>query len=222
MNWRDGILRDDDERRHERHGGRRIDQVVEVLATKVRVLALGQVAEGWFSDLARPKDAARESLRRGAKEGLLATAWGMAHPRVPILAPLYRFEAEAQTPPPIFGRLSWEARRRFSKAPVRTLFAIATNRGKQAYGQTSRHRPIRRSELTHDIHVAEIYLRFRELDPERARLWQGEDQFDGHLVRPDAVTGDVAIDFLGKYSSAKIEALERQYRSAGICVFEFW
>jgi hypothetical protein len=210
------------EKRRDPHLAGRTGQVVKTLATKVRVMTLEQVAENWFSDLARPKNAAREGLHRAEKEGLLVTAWGMAHPTVPLPGPLYRYEANDRTPPPLFGRLSWEARRRFRKAPVRTLYVTAAKLGKAAFGQSPGRRSGRTSELTHDIHVAEVYLRFLKLDSEREREWRGEDHLQGSVIRPDAVIGDTAIDFIGKYSASKIESLHRQYIGAGIRVFEFW
>jgi len=210
------------ERSGKRQFGSRIEQVIEVLSTKVRLLTLEQIAESFFHDLSRPIDSARAALRRAERLGLVVTKWGMAHPRISVLAPLYRYDEAESTPAPLFGRLSWHARRRFGKAPVRTLYATATHTCKAALVGGSARVGVRTSELTHDLCVGEVWLRLRQTDPERAAVWQGEDELDSVGIRPDALTGDMAVEFVGKYSAQKLTRLYQEYVFARVPRFEFW
>jgi hypothetical protein len=206
------------EERGEPRLGRRIDQVVDVLATKVRVMVLEQIAETWFADAVRPQEAARAGLRQAEREGLLATTWEMAHPRIPLLAPLYRYRADEKTPEPDFGRLSWQARRRFRKPLTRMLVARGTTKAKRAFGRGDCRRSQRPSDRNHDLHVTELFLRFRR--DGRGELWKGEDELLG-TIRPDAMMGEIAIDFIGQYSKSKLAALHRQYIDEFLA-FELW
>ncbi|MBK8183290.1 MAG: hypothetical protein IPK63_10530 [Candidatus Competibacteraceae bacterium] len=69
-------------------------------------------------------------------------------------------------------------------------------------------------QATHDLHVAQIYLRFLKTDPVRAALWVSEDRFAPERRReklPDAVIQDAAgtialvIEFGGAYDAKHVE-----------------
>jgi hypothetical protein len=142
----------------------------------------------------------------------------MAHPRISLDGPLYRYRGN-ETPEPDFGRLAWKAARRFKVPVVRTLVAKATTEAMLAFGRESSRRRERSSEVSHDIHVSEIFLHVRSQG--RADLWIGEDEIYGS-VRPDAIVDGVALEFIGQYSKAKLIGLHRQYVVRGINAFEFW
>ena len=64
-----------------------LDEIIETLATKIRVMTSDQVAETWYGDAARPTQSAKAAFRRLESQGLLETKWAMAHPRISIEAP---------------------------------------------------------------------------------------------------------------------------------------
>jgi hypothetical protein len=195
-----------------------LQEIVEVLATKVRLLTDEQVGEAWFGERARPRASARRALKRLESKGLVKTAWAMAHPRISLDGPLYSYRG-SETPEPDFGRLAWKAAHRFKEPVVRAFVAKATKNTMRAFGRESCHRSERTSEITHDIHVSELFLKFR--NEGSAGLWQGEDELTG-MVRPDAAVGTVALDFIGSYSKAKLIALYGSYLSNGIQDFDWW
>src|SRR2546423_15123612 len=112
----------------------------------------------------------------------------MAHPRVSLHGPLYSYQG-VQTGEPNFGRLAWRAAHRFKEPLARTFLAKATKEAMRAFGREPTRRSERSSELTHDIHVSELFLKARK--DGRAELWKGEDEVSG-VVRPDAMLGKVA------------------------------
>jgi hypothetical protein len=197
--------------------------IVAVLASRVRLLTLDQVARTWYADARHPRRTAREALRRAESQGLVTVNTVMAHPEVVLSAPLYRWSAEALTTPPHFGRLAWQARKRFGQPPVRTIYVTATAKAKVLLGEVAHKRGIRSTELTHDIHVAQIYLKLCREAPELAASWVGEDQL-AHAdrdTRPDAVAGNLAIDFVGQYRADKLAVLYDEYRRC-FTAFELW
>jgi hypothetical protein len=197
--------------------------IVAVLASRVRLLTLDQVARTWYADARHPRRSAREALRRAESQGLVAVNTVMAHPEVVLAAPLYRWSAETLTTPPHFGRLAWQARKRFGQPPVRTIYVTATAKAKSLLDEAAHRRGMRATELTHDIHVAQIYLKLRREAPKLAASWVGEDRL-AHTnsdTRPDALAGTLAIDFVGQYRADKLAVLFDEYRSR-FAAFELW
>jgi hypothetical protein len=93
-------------------------------------------------------------------------------------------------------------------------------------------RPPRPTEWTHDLHLAEVYLRLRAVSPARARTWRHED-LESHATAdragaklPDAFVVDgqlpTAIELVGaSYSTEKL--LEFHYYCAALGMgYELW
>jgi hypothetical protein len=131
---------------------------------------------------------------------------------------------------PDFGRISYLLKTRF-KAPARAkTVVIATAEAAKRLGGHGGRRP-RRSEATHDLGLAAVYLHFLATAPRRAANWiseagltrRGEGR---HSKLADAlVTGSngpgTVIEFGGEYSKAKLaefhaDCEERQRR------YELW
>lgn len=51
----------------------------------------------------------------------------------------------------------------------------ATFKGASVYGGRGRNRYTKLSQATHDLHVTELYIRFRAEEPDLADSWVGED-----------------------------------------------
>jgi hypothetical protein len=200
-------------------------EVIDVLSKRVRVLTLDQIARTWFSDARDPREATRQALRRAERDHLIQVHLGMAHPEVKLTTPLYSWRPGTQETTPHFGRLAWKAKRRFSLPPTRTTYVTARREGILAVGSAIRPRPIRKTELTHDIHVAQLYLNLREQDPESVTRWVSEDALHRETgERTDAlIAGDehVLIEFIGAYSSEKLATLHERLVRRGTA-FQFW
>jgi hypothetical protein len=87
----------------------------------------------------------------------------------------------------------------------------------------------REAEVTHDIHLARVYLLMRELLPTRAASWVSEEgvartQGPDEML-PDAQVIDglhrTAIEFAGAYPAAKLQAFHDYCASRGLA-YEIW
>jgi hypothetical protein len=83
----------------------------------------------------------------------------------------------------------------------------------------------RRTEVSHDLHVTAIYLKLAREAPDLARKWIHEDALRatreaGQLI-PDAMIGDTAIEFGGRYRADKLRAIHRGHAIAGR-PYEIW
>ena len=99
---------------------------------------------------------------------------------------------------------------------VPTDAVIATRQATREFGGYIGGRRPRDSETTHDIHLAQVYLRLRTRQPELLSQWVSEAQQyaegGGKNERlPDVIIRDTGIpqfviEFGGAYSKPKLEA----------------
>ena len=71
-------------------------------------------------------------------------------------------------------------------------------------------------QTTHDLHVSQVFLFYRENRPDLASLWVGEDSvipLNEHEKRPDAVLLNEAkeilrvVEFGGAYKADRVQAV---------------
>jgi hypothetical protein len=202
-------------------------EILDSLTKRVRVLSFDQVAREWWGGQARASENASRRLITLERGGLIRRVSGFAHPELPLSEPVatWRFDA----PPPDFGRLSYQLRVRW-KEPLRMTHAlIATKLAAGQLGGSGGRFP-RPSELTHDLHLAAVFLNLRRSDPARSKTWLSEaSQYalgGGRDERlPDAVVGNgrhqVAIEFGGAYSKAKLIEFH-EHCAANSLQYEIW
>jgi 2-succinyl-5-enolpyruvyl-6-hydroxy-3-cyclohexene-1-carboxylate synthase len=195
--------------------------LIDVLARRVRVLTVGQIARTWFSAAADPHQAALKALRRLECAEMVWINTQMVHPELPLAEPLLDWHPDANVEP-CFDRLAWLTEKRWQARPERTHVVRATAKARALRGALACGRKaLRASDLTHDVHVAAVFLLFAKENPQLAASWSGEDEilaWKRALTSriPDAVIEqdgeEIAVDFAGRYDARKLRAMHADYR----------
>ncbi|HZZ26755.1 MAG TPA: hypothetical protein VFE46_02010 [Pirellulales bacterium] len=189
-------------------------QILWTLTRKVRVLTAQQVAETWFADLSQPTRAAVKRLRQLQDFGLLNEHAVMLHPMIHLDAPVLNWMPGNEEPN--FGALSYRLKERWPSPLVTKSIFHATRDANRLLGGYIGGRQPRTSETTHDVHLAQVYLRFLRQEPRTAKRWVSEHQLyaegGGRNERlPDAIIRhprnrdlDLVVEFGGKYPKMKL------------------
>src|SRR4051794_16991877 len=146
---------------------------------KARVVSLGQVAVTWWGGRTTP---AARRLRRLAAGGWLIGERLLARPLLTLEAPLFIWTPGE--PPPDCGRLSYRAQSRWGRSAEPTLVwyagpVAAARLGGHARGEVKNY-----CQVTHDLHVSELYLRLLRSGDPGAASWVGEDALPPGLLGP--------------------------------------
>lgn len=205
--------------------------ILDALTCRVRVLSLEQVARAWWPGASR--SAAEERLSRLSAAGLVEARRFAARPETELVAPLATWQPGRSTPD--FATVSYRAKSRWSEPPVMTACVIATERSGNRFGGRGGRFP-RATERTHDLHLAQVYLRMRVLNPSRARTWLREDLVaksrseDEETAAageklPDAIVRDgqhdTAIEFAGAYAREKLREFHLYCERTSLA-YELW
>ena len=189
-------------------------EILQTLAEKARLLGQSQIADHWYRG---ERTNARRRMQRLAVSELAQRVLVMARPLPPLAAPLASWRpGEA---PPQYGHVAYLCQERFRLRPVRQCSAwIATDRTAHLFGGVRRGELKHPLQATHDLGLAAIWLRLREVAPEWAAAWRSEDLFAHTRVGeklPDAFIVDAndhvacVIEFGGTYDSQRIEEFHR-------------
>lgn len=202
--------------------------VLAVLSFHVRVLTLSQIAATWW----RATSVGEKNAGRRLAQ-LRTTLWLQrerlwAQPFLPLHAPVHCWDLGDAEPHP--GRIAWKLRMRWSGNPRKMLVWFATRRGVRHFGGTTPGQIKNRCQLTHDLHVASVYLLYRRHWPALAAQWLGEDglapERRGQKL-PDAVLVDQdgrpwrAIEFGGSYSARRVAAFHADCAARNL-PYELW
>ena len=196
------------------HFTNRDQEISDALTQRVRLFSQRQIADSWFNGEVVN---ARRRLTRLAQQALLARLTVHARPAPPIDAPLVQWRPN--DPTPAFGPIAYRCQQRWRHRPPRPTTAwLATERTAQIFGGVGRGDLKNPLQATHDLGVAAVWLRLREVSPQWAMAWQSEDLL-AHTRRgeklPDAFIVDQAgqvlwvIEFAGGYDTERIEAFHR-------------
>jgi hypothetical protein len=187
--------------------------ILDAITLRVRVLSLSQIVR-WFWNGERQYGSAVRRMNQLARAGLVEVVTMLAGTEIALLEPLIAWRPGE--PPPNWEALLTETRSRWV-GPVRTArCVVATRRSAVRFGGVVR--PPRNSEVTHDLHLSQIYLRLRAANPHRARHWVGEFQclstFGGQGKVPDALLRRpgqlIAVEVVGaSYGARKLEEFHR-------------
>ena len=149
-------------------------EILESLARKVRAFSVSQVARGWWASSSNPGSFARRRLRQLAEAGYAKLLMVYAAPLLELSEPLYVWR-DGQAAPD-FGSLAWQLQSRWPEvAPEHTEVILAGPTTNNQFGG-----PVSRPRFTshhaaHDLHVSELFLRFRRTRAEEVAGWLGED-----------------------------------------------
>lgn len=192
------------------------DELLSLLTQKVRILTEGQIARELFTHCKRPVRAAKSCIRSLEKQGFVATRCAMSPPELSLASPVLQFTPGDDLPD--FDRVSWQLQSRWKEPPESKRIVFATRKAKLELGGAARGRAPRAKEITHDLHVAEVFFRLRREKPEWALAWVPEDALresgrTGDI--PDAVIclseKEVIIDFGGSYAAEKLRRMHANF-----------
>lgn len=210
-------------------------EIFEALTKRVRVLSVQQIARTWWADSHR---VAQNRLRGLATDGLLQIQSLPAHPELCLEEPVSVWTPGA--PNPDFGSISYQLQSRWREHPVLTACVSASKLAAKRFGGYG-GRPPRSVERTHDIHMARVFLLYRERHPELVREWVFEEQvkterrqalrnaeLDYSSVEqklPDAflrsASGTKVIEFGGAYGKDKLLGLHAYCKEHSF-PYEIW
>jgi len=205
----------------------RDSELLDTLTRRVRVMSFDQVARQWWGGQRRALESAARRLTALDAVGLVQLLSGFAHPELPMTAPVAAWRPGE--PAPDFGSVSYRLRSRWTEPLRVTKAVIATKLAAAQFGGSGGRSP-RPSELTHDIHLATVFLNLRQTRPDVAQTWQSEaDQYAAGAGRderlPDAIVGKgrarMAIEFGGAYSKPKVAEFHQHCEERGLG-YELW
>ena len=201
-------------------------EILYILTNKVRVLSISQIARTWWNQAVHPIQSAQARLQALESQGQIRCVSFSVHPEVALENPLEMWLPGQ--PEPDFGSLSYRAHARWTRPPVfeRLVYATKTAAGHLGgFGDS----PPDANHATHDMHLAAVFLFKRLHEPACAESWQSEDivrsgrsGYDDKL--PDAIVTYpivTAIDFVGKYTKAKLNAFHK-YCERENMAYELW
>lgn len=201
--------------------------ILDTLALRVRVLSVGQVATTWFGAAQECGRAAERRLRTLEERGLIFTIVLAARPPLQLETPLVTWHSGQ--PDPAFSPVATALARRWRQPAQSTCCIVATRAAGTWLGGHGGRRP-RRSEVSHDLTLAGIYLQWRCANPYAIDRWYAESRLSrlgfGKCTRlPDALVrrdgGDCVIEVGGVYSAAKLADFHAFCCKRGLS-YEIW
>lgn len=207
----------------------RDEDLLQSLAERFRLVTPELVSRLWTTS---PSYACRR-LGRLVDASLLTRASVITHPLLELVSPVVTWNPGQAAPD--FSAVSYRLKSRWTSSVRPTTVYFATRRLVQLLGGAggTLDYPL---QVTHDLHVAALYIRLRAQSPERAHMWQGEDRLrqgrkkgrgkvcDAALVevRPSGRECMVqAIEFGGSYAAERIRAFHRVMENRRL-PYELW
>ena len=208
-------------------------EIFDVLTKRLRVLSLPQIARTWWPTSADAARVAENRLRTLAQEKLLHIEQAPAHPELAFESAACSWDLTE--PDPDFGALSYRLQTRWAAHPVLTTCVSATTLSASRFGGHG-GRPPRSVERTHDLHMARVFLLYRERTPEKIKTWVFEERIksERRLARrrpehgeklPDVLLrtadGVRVVEFGGAYGKDKLISFHR-YCKENKFPYEIW
>ena len=204
----------------------RDEEILRALVQKVRLFSQRQIADAWWSG---QLPNARRRLKRLASRDLIERLTVQARSLPLLQSPIVSWRPGDVTPE--FGAIAHRCRDRWRLRPVRPCTAwIASDKGAQAFGGVRRGELKLATQATHDLGVAAVWLRFRQVSPEWADAWRSEDLLahtrHGQKL-PDAFLLDAdgrvlwVLEFGGGYDAARVEAFHLDCVARGL-PYQLW
>ena len=205
----------------------RDEEILMALLSKVRVFSLAQIAKTWWCDSRNSERTALRRLQRLSASNLLSIRSVLAKPIPRLEAPLIRWRPRDRRPR--FGSIAWQLQARWDSPLASTTICFATTTAARRLGGLNREllNPL---QVTHDLGTAEVYLKFREAEPEQARRWVGEDALrvvkgkkvpDALIERADRRGFERAIEFGGAYDRRRLQSFHQYCRREALR-YEIW
>jgi len=202
-------------------------EILVVLANHLRILSLAQLARTWWFGQEWGSRSARQSARALTKDGWLKTHQVLSRPVTPLAQPLVFWMRGNESPD--FEELSRRLHKRARAEASVTTVVVATRKTRELFGSGGATGQIKLTQTTHDLHVGEVFLSYRQHNFDQRR-WVGEDAFrDSWPIRqrPDALLLDEqgnftrAVEYGGDYSVERLATLHDALARIGMS-YEIW
>jgi len=204
---------------HEQH-------IVRVLAERVRVFTVGQIAATWWTDTRWGRSRASAAMRSLADEGWLHVQQALSRPIQLFDTPLVAWRPGEGRPELAAVARSLHRRAMVDAKPVNVAFA--TTRAATLFC-SGRAPSVTLTQMTHDLNVAELFLHYLRSGLPEDR-WMSEDRLPRDWpikARPDAlvrnVTGEIvrALEYGGDYPESRLAELHQGLSSIHLA-YEIW
>jgi len=201
-------------------------QILRALANDVRVLSLPQVARTWWTNTRWGQSRAKAAMAELERNGWLQIHRSLARPVTELHQPLMSWATGEDEPD--FWHLSRVLHKRAMQDASMTSFVFASPRTIVLFGQ-GRAPSVKLTQMTHDLHVSEVYLRYRT-NGLSSRHWISEDRLPREWPlreRPDAVLSDDegrvhrAVEYGGNYPPKRLAELHTALSSIELA-YEIW
>lgn len=204
------------------------DRDILVTLTKfVRVLTLGQAARTWWGGTKTPESNARRGLAKLTERDLITATTALARPELQLTQPVVTWTPNR--PVPAFDAVAYALQSRWVAALRPTRIYVATKAAANAFGGHG-GRLSHPMQVSHDLHISTVYLRFRLADPATAACWISEQrlvQFRRLQKLPDAAIGEspesprLVIEFGNGYDADRLRAFHADCAERSIG-YEIW
>ena len=199
--------------------------IVRLLLFSIRVATTTQLAEGFWGDDVEDASLARAVLDALIHRGLLERRRILAHPLLPLKAPIVDWAVGS--PAPDFQSVSEQLTGRWTEPHIGYEAHAASRRAMNLLGGTGGRWPSLGHE-THDLHLTELCFRLQRENP--GLVWLGEADLQSTRIRqklPDAMLwkrgqGPVRIiEFGGSYCRDRVEKVHSDSVARGI-PYQLW
>lgn len=194
--------------------------LLEALALRVRLVGQRQAADAfWQGHLANT----RRRLSQLAENGMVMRSVVNSQPLPELLEPVVRWQPGQPKPAP--DRVAFQLQRRWKYRALRpTVVYFPTERTIAQFGGRERSQT-KLTQVTHDLGVTAVWLRYSQQDSSMTAMWVGEDilaptRIDQKL--PDAALVDqhgdprLLIEFGGSYGPARVEDFHDDAAARGL------
>lgn len=201
--------------------------ILDSLVRRIRVLSVGQVARTWFEATRDPGRFATRRLRLLEQAGLIERYEELVRPELSFKTPLASWKPGRTEP--AFSRLATQLASRWQQPVRRTPVLIATKAAGTKLGGHGGRRP-RRSEVSHDLSLAGLFLHLLETEPDVAATWTSEAGlrrlgFGAKTKLPDALvhreSRPTVIELGGIYAASKLQEFHGFCQTHGLA-YEIW
>ena len=202
------------------------EEIVITLANHIRVCSLEQIRRTWWPRQRSGKQRATECIQLLEKNKLVRMRKVFSRPIQRLDAPLLFWQHG--DPHPDFQAMANCLRRRARTEAEVIPVVTAEPRGRRLFGVGER-RTLKLAQITHDLHVAEVFFRYYESGTDVFRHWVGEDSMPRLLmkIRPDAlICDDVggivrAVEYGGEYTDNRLFRLHEGFYERAMA-YEIW
>jgi hypothetical protein len=206
----------------------RDDRLIRTLLGKIRIISFDQIARAWWPQSDSGRTNAKRRVRDLLESKLLVREQAFARPLLALEKPLFKWKPGEGSPD--YQKLSHQLQSRWVEEPRLTCVYLLSKRAANIFGGTAPGRIKNPSQVTHDLHLTEMFLRLVKEEPKLAEAWAGEDivaPTREHQKLPDAIILDVqgkprlVMEFGGAYPPHRVQAFHEDCQARGL-PYEMW